>query len=142
VGSTQELEITGAIICGWKSGHAVSRALQEDKLGLEVTATSEYNDWWKKAYADYYSSDSYMKVWALPFILTEPEEIDYLFGLITETLPASFNPYNMAKNMGKALRKVIPVAEKEKPELLQKLNKMRLPFTEIIADITKLSKPI
>lgn len=142
VGSTQELEITGAIISGWKSGHAVSLALQEEKLGLEVTATRNYVDWWKKDYADCYSSDAYMKVWALPFILTEPEEIDYLFGLITEPLPASFNPYNMARNMGKALRKVLPVAEKEKPELLQKLSKMRLPFTEIIADVNRLSKPI
>ncbi|MFH0941701.1 MAG: NAD(P)/FAD-dependent oxidoreductase [Chloroflexota bacterium] len=142
VGATQELEITGAIISGWKSGHAVSLALQEEKLGLEVTATSSYIDWWKKAYADYYSSDAYMKVWALPFILTEPELIDYLFGLVREPLPACFNPYTMAKNMGRALRKAMPTAEKERPELFQKLNKMRLPFTEIIADVTRISKPV
>ena len=142
MGSTQELEITGAIISGWKSGHAVSLALHEENFGLEITATTAYNDWWKKDYADCYSSDAYMKVWALPFILTEPEEIDYLFGLIKEPLPASFNPYNMAKNMGKALRQVIPDAEKEKPEMFQKMGKMRLPITEIIADITKLSKPV
>ncbi len=142
VGSTQELQITGAIISGWKSGNAVSIAIQEEKLGLEVTATTTYNDWWKKEYADYYSSDAYMKVWALPFILTEPEEIDYLFGLVTEPLPASYNPYNMAKNMGKALRQVIPNAGKEKPEMFQKMGKMRLPITEIIADITRISKPV
>jgi len=36
----------------------------------------------------------------------------------------------------------MPTIEQEKPELLQKLAKMGAPFTEIIADVTKLSKPI
>lgn len=142
VGSTQEIEITGGIISGWKAGHAVSLALQEARFGLEVTAIPGYADWWRKDYADCYSSDAYMKVWALPFILNRPEEIDYLFGLVKEPLPPSFNPYNMAKNMGKALRKVIPEAQKERPELFQKMDKMRLPFPEIIADITKISQPV
>jgi hypothetical protein len=48
----------------------------------------------------------------------------------------------MARNMGKALRKVLPTAEKERPQMLKKMGKMSLPFTEIIADITKLSKPV
>lgn len=142
VGSTQEIEITGAIISGWKAGNAVSLALQEERFGLEITALASYSDWWKKDYAECYSADAYMKVWALPFILTEPEEIDYLFSLVKEPLPASFNPYNMAKNMGKAMRKVIPTAQKERPGLLQKMDKMRAPFTEIIADVTRLSKPV
>jgi len=142
VGATQELEITGAIISGWKAGHAVSLALQEENLGLEVTATSKYADWWKEEYADYYSSDAYMKVWSLPFVLTEPEVVDYLFGLIKEPLPACFNPYTSRRDMGRAIRKVMPTIEQEKPELLQKLGKMGLPFTEIIADVTKSSKPV
>jgi flavin-dependent dehydrogenase len=142
VGSTQELEITGAIISGWKAGNAVSLALQEERFGLETTAIAKYVDWWQKDYADTYSADAYMKVWALPFILTEPGEIDYLFGLVKEPLPPSFNPYNMAKNMGKALRKVIPAAQKERPELFVKMDNMRLPFAEIIAEITRMSRPV
>lgn len=142
VGSTQELEITGAIIAGWKAGHAVALALHEENFGLEITGIRKYAEWWQKDYTECYSSDSYMKVWALPYLLTEPEEIDYLFGLIKRPLPASYNPYNMAKNMGVALREVLPAAEKERPELLKKMGKMRLPITEIIADITRLSKPV
>jgi len=142
VGSTQELEITGAIIAGWKAGHAVALAIHEENFGLEITGTRKYTEWWQKDYTGCYSSDSYMKVWALPYLLTKPEEIDYLFGLIKRPLPASYNPYNMAKNMGVALREVLPAAEKERPELLQKMAKMRMPFTEIIADITRISKPV
>jgi len=142
VGSTQELEITGAMICGWKAGHAVSVALQEENLGLEVTALSQFANWWKEAYVNYYSADAYMKNWALPFILTEPEEIDYLFSLIKEPMPACFNPYTMGDYLGQAMGKVIPTIQQEKPEMLQKLGKMGLSFTEIIPEVTKLSKPV
>ena len=142
VGATQELEITGAMISGWKAGHAISLALQEEKLGLEVTAISQYVNWWKEDYVNYYSSDAYMKVWSLPFVLSEPEVMDYLFSLIKEPMPPCFNPYTSGKHLGRAIRKVMPTIEQEKPELLQKLKKMGAPFTEIIADVTKLSKPI
>jgi len=142
VGSTQELEITGAMISGWKAGNTVSLALQEENLGLEITGISRYVDWWKEEYTNYYSPDAYMSNWALPFILTEPEEIDYLLGLIKEPMPPCFNPYTMGGHLGQAMGKVIPTIQQERPELLQKLGRMGLPFTEIIAEVTKLSKPI
>ena len=142
VGSTQELEITGSMISGWKAGHAVSVALQEENLGLEVTALSQFANWWQEAYVNYYSADVYMKNWALPFILTEPEEIDYLFSLIKEPMPPCFNPYTMGDYLAQAMGKVMPVIQQNRPELLQKLGKMGLSFSEIIAEVTKLSKPI
>ena len=142
VPSTQELEITGAMICGWKAGHAASVALQEENLGLEVTAPSHYVDWWKKDYINYYSQDVYMKTWGLPYILTTPEEIDYLFSLIKEPMPACFNPYTMQDHMGNALRKVMPTIQKERPEIQQKLERMSLSFAEICGEVTKLSNPV
>jgi digeranylgeranylglycerophospholipid reductase len=141
VGATQELEISGAIISGWKAGQAASVALQEENLGLEITATTKYIEWWKDAYVDYYSWDAYMKTWSLPYALGEPEVIDYLFGLL-EPIPACFNPYTSRKHVGKAIRKVMPIIEKDKPEVLQKLGNMGIPFAEAIADITRMSKPI
>jgi hypothetical protein len=116
-------------------------ALQEENLGLEITATTKYIEWWKDAYVDYYSWDAYMKTWSLPYALGEPEVIDYLFGLL-EPIPACFNPYTSRKHVGKAIRKVMPIIEKDKPEVLQKLGNMGIPFAEAIADITRMSKPI
>jgi len=142
VGSTQELEITGAMICGWKAGHAASVALQEENLGLEITAASKYVDWWKEDYINYYNQDVYMKTWALPFILTKPEEIDYLLSRIKEPMPPCFNPYTMGDHLGHALRKAMPVIQKERPEMVQQLERMNLPFTEICAEVTKTSKPV
>jgi len=142
VGATQELEITGSIISGWKAGHSVSVALQEENLGLEITALAKFANWWKEDYVNYYNPDVYMKNWALPFILTEPEEIDYLLGLIKEPMPACFNPYTMGDHLGQAMGKAMPTIQKERPEIAQKLERMSLPCTEIIADVTRISKPI
>ncbi len=130
------------MICGWKAGHAASVALQEENLGLEVTAPSQYVDWWKKDYINYYNQNCYMKTWALPYTLTAPEEIDYLFSLIKEPMPACFNPYTRQDHMGNALIKVMPTIQKERPEMRQKLERMSLSFTEIMAEVTKLSKPV
>jgi len=141
-GATQEIQNPGAMICGWKAGHAVSLALQEENLGLEVTAISRYGSWWKEDYIDYYNYDAYMKTWALPFILSTAEEMDYLFSLIKEPLPPCFNPHSYRKRMGQAIRKVMPTIEREKPELLQKLRSMGLPFADLIAEVTNISKPV
>jgi digeranylgeranylglycerophospholipid reductase len=142
VGSTQELEITGAMICGWKAGHAASVALQEENLGLEVTAPSQYINWWKKDYIEYYSQDAYMKTWGLPYVLSKPEEIDYLFSLIKEPMPACFNPYTMQDHLGEALHKVMPIIQQDRPEMVQKLERMNLSFNEICAEVTEISKPV
>ena len=140
VGATQELEITGAIISGWKAGHAASVALQEENLGLEVTATTKFADWWKEAYVNYYSHEAYMKGFALPIILNEPGDIDYLFSLIKETVRPGFNPYTSP--LSEIFQRLMPTIQQERPDILQKLQRGGLPLTEIFSELTKRSKPI
>jgi flavin-dependent dehydrogenase len=140
VGATQELEITGAIISGWKAGHAASVSLQEENLGLEVTATAKFADWWKEAYVNYYSHEAYMKGFALPIVLNEPEDIDYLFSLIKEPVRPGFNPYSSA--IAERFQMIMPIIQQERPDILEKLQRGGLPLSEILADVTKRSKPI
>lgn len=142
VGAIVEKTNPGAMICGWKAGHAASLALQEDNLGLESAALLKYDKWWKEHYIDYWDYDSYMKTWALPFIFSEPADIDYLFSLVKEPLPACFHPYNYRRHFGKAVRKMMPVIEQERPDILQKLKRMGIPFSELIHEVTKISKPV
>jgi len=142
VGSTQELENTGAMITGWKAGQAISTAVQEKNLGLEVQGTSRYVNWWKEAYVGGYSHEDYMKNWVLPFVLTEAEDMSYAFGLIKEPLPANFNPYSGPKMMGRTMGGLAPIIEKERPDIFQKLGKLRAPLKEVYADVTKQSKPV
>ena len=139
-GSTQELENTGAMMSGWKAGQAISTAVSERNLGLEINGLSEYVNWWKKAYINSYNHETYMKTWALTHILTTEEEISYVFGLIKETLRPCWNPYTSPLSQG--LKKVMPTIQQERPELLQKLGTMSLPLNQIFAEVTKISKPV
>ena len=140
VGSTQELENTGAMMSGWKAGQAATTAVQEENLRLEVTGISQYLDWWTKVYINSYNHETYMKTWALTHILTTEEEISYTFGLIKETLRPCWNPYRSPLAQG--LKKAMPTIQHERPEVLQKLGTMSLPLNKIFTEVTKLSKPI
>jgi len=141
VGSMLELQITGAMISGWKAGHAVSLALQEENLELEVTALAHFDNWWKEAYVNYYSQDELMKNPVLNLIL-EPEEIDYLFSLIKEPMRPCLNPYTIREDWGQAMRNLSPIIQQNRPEMYQKLGKMGLTAREIMAELTRLSKPV
>jgi flavin-dependent dehydrogenase len=140
VGATQEIEITGAIISGWKAGHAASLAIQEENLGLEVTAPAKFADWWKQAYANYYNPEIYMKGFALPLILTDPADIDYVFSLIKEPLRPGFHPYSSA--LAEQLQKITPIIQEERPDILKKMQMGGLPFREIVAEVAKDDMPV
>jgi len=140
--STQEIENIGAMISGWKAGQAVSTAVRERKLGLEVTGISRYLKWWREAFVEGYSHEAYMKNWVLSFVLTEAEEMNYAFGLIKEPLPANFNPYTAPKMVGRAMGELAPTIQSERPDIFQKLGKLRIPLKDVYAEVTAISKPV
>jgi hypothetical protein len=142
VGSTQEVENPGAMISGWKAGQAITTAIQEENLGLEITGITQYTKWWKEAYIDYYDQEFYIKAFATPFILTTEEEVNYVNGLIKETLPACWHPFTLGVVLGQAMAKVVPIIQQERPDIIQKLQRRNLPATEIYAEVAKLSKPV
>jgi len=140
--STQELELTGAIISGWQAGQAISTAVQEEKLGLEITGISQYINWWEKTYIEPNCSEIYMTGMCTPYILTTEEDMNYVYGLIQETVPACWNPYTAANAIRQSMAKALAIAQKERPDIVQKLERRRLPAREILAEITKISKPV
>jgi len=142
VGSLIELENHGAMLSGWKAGQAISTAVQEGNLGLEITGISQYVNWWKEVYINYYDHKELIKGFALPYILTTDEETNYYLGLVKETLAAGWAPDSGGKAMRSALAKAMPIIERERPDIFQKLQRRRLPATEIYAEVTKLSKPV
>ncbi len=141
VGSTQEVENPGAMLSGWKAGQAISTAVQEENLGLEVTGISQYANWWKEAYVNYYDQETYIKAFSHCLILTTEEEVNYVYGLIKETMPAAWHPFTLGVNLRKVMAKVMPTIQQERPDILQKLKRGGLPPTEIYAEVAKLTKP-
>jgi len=50
--------------------------------------------------------------------------MEYISSFIKETLPACWNPYSSPT--GQAMAKAIPVIQRERPEILQKLQRKRI----------------
>jgi digeranylgeranylglycerophospholipid reductase len=141
VGATQELENSGAMISGWKAGQAISKAVQEENLELEVIGITQYINWWKEAYINYYDQELYIKAaMSTPYVLTKAEDMDYVYSLIKETLPACWHPYTPGVHVTRAIRKIIPIIQQERPDILNKLAKGNLPATEIFAEVANISK--
>jgi flavin-dependent dehydrogenase len=128
-GWCQEAEMTGAVMSGWKAGSAVVFAM------IDGTYTEEgiqpYMDWWKEHHIESMDYKVFLKNLYMP-ILCNDEEIDYIFSKIQDTLPTVLDPYEVPTHMGKEMTKIIPVIQKEKPELLQKLSSFASYSPEIV----------
>jgi hypothetical protein len=81
-----------------------------------------------------------MKGMARSSMLGTEEAANYFLGLIKETLPAHYNPYSSPT--GEVMKRIMPILQQERPDILQKLQRSALPFSEVIAEITKISKPV
>jgi flavin-dependent dehydrogenase len=118
----QEAEMTGAVISGWKAANAVTFALVEGKISRE--GVSHYLDWWKEEVIQKYDYRDMIRNVILPLRLT-PDEIDFVLGSVTKTLPSVLDPYETPKLVGGALAEVMPVIARKRPTIFKKLSQMR-----------------
>ena len=142
VGATQELENNGALVSGWKAGQAISTAVQEENLGLEVTAISRYIDWWKEVYIKDCPHELYMTGMSMAYILPTAEDINYVYSHITEPGGACWNPYTASNSLRDSMAKAVAITQKERPDIYQKLQRKSLHPKELLAEITRISKPV
>jgi hypothetical protein len=61
-----------------------------------------------------------------------PDEIDYLLGSIKKTLTGMLDPYETPKIVGAALAEIMPMVQKEKPVIFQKLGTMRATPLDVV----------
>lgn len=127
--NTLQVTNKGALICGWKAGNAVSRAFYNNTLNKE--GVRDYLNWWKESYCDFDYTIPFPLRGNLGAILSN-EELCYFFSLFREPLPFTSNPFRGARNMSKVMKKIIPLINKEKPEIIHKLTRFKT------GDLTKL----
>ena len=118
----QEAEMTGAVISGWKAANAVTFALLEGKISREGVA--HYLNWWNEEVIQKYDYRDMVRNVILPLRLT-PDEIDFVLGSVTKTLPSVLDPYETPKLVGAALAEVMPTIAKKRPTIFKKLSQMR-----------------
>jgi flavin-dependent dehydrogenase len=141
-GSCQELENSGAMISGWKAGNAIAAAVKEDKFGITSQGISHYLDWWKTVYLEGHRHEDYLMNFAMPYVIDNEEDINYIFNLAKEPLPPCWNPYAVIKHLGQLIQGLVPTIQEERPDILPKLAKMSQPMTEILAPTTKACEPL
>jgi len=117
-GWCQEAEKTGAVMCGVRAAGAVVEAMMERQYNDH--GVKSYSDWWQHYHIEKLDHNVFLKNLYMP-ILCSDTEIDYIFNTITDVLPTVLDPYEVPNTLGKAMLDIIPMIQKERPELLSKL---------------------
>ncbi len=138
--AAQELENSGAMLSGWKAGQAVATAVIEGKVGQEVKGIADYIKWWQATYIKGVSPEDYIKSFAAPIVFENADNVNYFYGLMSGTYPPGYNPYSSPT--AAAMKRLVPIIQQQRPDLLEKLKRRALPAAELYAEVTRISKPI
>lgn len=114
-----EVEVQGALMCGYHAANAVYNEFNE-RDGFK-----DYTDWWNKSFE--FNSDEYLKVsqgYALVPTYTDVE-LDYLFSLVEDQiLEGTYSQYKTPKLIWDAILQNKELIMKEKPIIYEKIKKM------------------
>ncbi|KPJ57870.1 MAG: hypothetical protein AMJ42_04250 [Deltaproteobacteria bacterium DG_8] len=116
----QEIEITGAILCGWNAANAITVALADNKICRE--GIENYIEWWKRSIVDRHDFTDYLRPFTMPVILNN-EEIDFLFNSVKGPLKSTLHAFTGGEILTAEIQKLIPMIQQRKPRLLEKIVK-------------------
>jgi hypothetical protein len=108
------------MMAGLKAGFALAEAFKDKKLNQE--GVQNYIDWWYRHFPNAQNYVEFLQIMASP--LLGEEESNYLFGLVTETLPCTLNPFNLYKYINGAIVQKVDRIQKERPDVLAKMMQM------------------
>ncbi len=117
-GWCQEAEMTGAAMSGGRQAARLSRPCL--KASTMQQGVQSYLDWWRTAHIEKCDHNVFLKNLYMP-ILCNDKEIDYIFNNINLTLQTVLDPYEVPENIGKALMKIMPDIQNERPDLIKKM---------------------
>jgi len=114
-----EVEVQGALMCGFHAAKAVKAELQGDN-GFE-----QYTSWWKESFE--FNRDEYLQVsqgYALVPTYSD-DEIDYMFALIKDKrLEGTYSQYKTPKLMWDSILEFKAKIHEERPNLFEKIKKI------------------
>ena len=111
-----EVEMQGALACGFRAGRAVA-----DELAGTV-GFADYTRWWQRSFE--FNGDDWMQV-AQGFALVPAyadDELDYLFGLVEGgVLEGTYNQYRSPRLMWGAILRHTERIRAERPDVYEKI---------------------
>lgn len=133
---TQEAEITGAILCGWKAAHAVANAIRLNQLNRD--GVMDYLTWWKKSFPEFHNYKAFFRTLVM-MATVDRDDLNYLYTVMQGPVLFTLNPYTVPQHH---LQGALPRIQQERPELLVKLQKMQTtPIEESMASFAKAGFP-
>lgn len=114
-----EVEVQGALMCGYRAAKAVHEELQGN------TGFEDYTRWWNESFE--FNRDDYLLVsqgYALVPTYSD-DELDYLFTLVEgKTLEGTYSQYKTPKLIWDAILVHKEQIQKERPQIFEKIKKM------------------
>ncbi len=114
-----EVEVQGALMCGYYAARAVKDELQGNN-GFE-----QYTNWWNESFE--FNSDEYLQV-AQGYALVptySDDELDYLFALVEgEVLEDTYSQYKTPKLIWNSILSNSDRIQSERPAVFNKISKM------------------
>lgn len=116
----QEIEINGAILCGWNAANAVTVALRDNKPNREGIVS--YLDWWKRSIFEHHDYQDYLRPFTMSAYMS-CEEIDYIFNLFKDPLPPCLHAFTGGRLLGGEIMNKLPLISQKRPQLAEKIMK-------------------
>ena len=113
-----QISTHNAILSGWKAANTITYSLINHTRGRE--GISEYLEWWKKNFYDPYHAPpiDFMD------ILTR-EEVNFVFSLFNDPIPASVRVEDAKKVMAEAMTKIMAPLQAQRPDIFTKIKNLR-----------------
>ncbi len=134
-----EFSNMAALCTGWKAGNAVALAVTENNLTREGLAS--YFEYWEKYFYGPHGETDFGIGGGELYDYLSGEEMDYLVGLVKEPFPASMNFFTFFAAIGETYAALFPRIEQERPEIMEKLLKMRENMEEEFKKTARLGFP-
>jgi len=106
------------IVSGWKAANTITYSLINHTRGRE--GVSEYLEWWKKNFYD----PHHLPPVDFMDILTR-EEVNFVFSLFKDPIPASARVEDAKKVMAEAMAKIMAPLQTQRPDIFTKITKLR-----------------
>jgi len=117
----QEMGNMAAFCCGWKAANALTLAFIENKFDQE--GVSSYLQWWDENFYKPFAHIEFGEFNLSKYL--SANDIDYLISLINKPLPATLDFFELFSQIKNAYLNLLPRIQEERPDVMEKLLKMR-----------------
>ena len=102
------------MMTGRRAANAITEALRDNRPNRD--GVKNYIDWWQKNFPGFMDYREFLSLMSSG--LAGEDIANYLYKLVTETLPCSLNPYNLLKNINGSIMGKIATIQQERPDII------------------------